>query len=67
MNVVSRFGSFGKEVSLMGDHANEGDFYHSTLASEGHLEFRKVNLIFLILALVENLSLIGISIEKMLG
>ena len=53
MNVVSRFGSFGKEVSLRGDHANEGDFDHSTFASEGHLEFRKVNLLFLILALVE--------------
>lgn len=49
MNVVSRFGSFGKEVSLRGDLANgwiddfasisstepEGDFDHSTLASEG--------------------------------
>ena len=49
MNVVSRFGLFGKEVSLRGDHANgliddfasisstepEGDFDHSTLASEG--------------------------------
>lgn len=37
----------------MGDHANEGDFYHSTLASEGHFAFLKVNLIFLILTLVE--------------
>ena len=45
----SRFGSFGKEVSLRRDHANgliddfasisstepEGDFDHSTLASQG--------------------------------
>ena len=49
MNVVSRFGSFGKEVSLRRAHTNdliddftsisstepEGDFDHSTFASEG--------------------------------
>jgi len=49
MNVVSRFGLFGKEVNLRGDHSNgliddfasisstepKGDFDHSTLASEG--------------------------------
>ena len=64
MNVVSRFGSFGKEVSLRGDHANgwiddfastepEGDFDHSTLASEGSLGIPKVILLFQIPALVE--------------
>lgn len=53
MNVVSRFGLFGKEVSLRGDHANgliddfasisstEGDFDHSTFASEGRMSLSK--------------------------
>ncbi|KAM3237341.1 hypothetical protein P3L10_012370 [Capsicum annuum] len=49
INVVSRFGLFGKQVNLRGDHSNglidnfasisstepKGNFDHSTLASEG--------------------------------